>query len=388
MQVEKQVQIKMTVNGTDVPVTGSSFQSLSIIQSTTQKLPTLEFTFKDPDNSLHDLTQLVEGAKIGIVLHSDNGRDKGKPYEVMFRCIGSRAMIQGNQLIFTASGIYDSAKFLGGVVTKAEKGTSADVVSKLAKECGLKADCLKNAADSMVWMPVRQTYSDFIHKIIAHGHAGDKSVTSVGVTDKGVLVYKDLTTLAKEGADVTVVTGDPSKASGNTIVAVGYEIVDMAGMHNFLYNYGSKQVQEKMDGSAQGFDKYMATMFDNFLSIDKGIKSAVGNLVRSEYLPPDYENTHKKYYEAENQNKKGRGLFTNKVEFTTTQSTGLELYDKFNFQPILPTNNKISELWSGNYIVQAKTKFLGTGTQYYEKIRGVSQGYGSNVGGGLMGPSE
>lgn len=386
MQVDKQVTITLSVNGTPIPVTGSSFLNLSIIQSTTQKLPTYEFTFKDPDNSLHDLVQLVEGAKVSIVLHSANGRDKEGPYETTFRCMGSRAQIQGNSLTFLSSGVYDSAKFLGGVVKKAESGTSSDVIGKLAKECGLKFKGLDGANDKMVWMPSRQTFCDFIHKIASNGYANEKSVTSLGVTDKGVLLYKDLTTLAKQGADVKVVTGDPSKASGNTIVAVGYEILDMSGMYNFLYNYGSKLVQEKMEGTAESFEKYAATMFNNFLSIDKGMKEAVGNLVRSEYLPPDYGNTHKKFHQAEFQNKKGRGLFSNRVEFTTTQATGLEIYDKFDFQPVLPTNNKISELWSGNYIVQSKTKFLGTGTQYYEKIRGVSQGYGSNFGGGLMAP--
>lgn len=199
-------------------------------------------------------------------------------------------------------------------------------------------------------------------------------------------MYKDLEKLAKSGADVTVVTGDPSRASGNTIVAIGYEILDMSGMYNFLYNYGSKLVQEKMEGSAESFEKFATTMFSNFMSIDKGMKDAVGGLVRSEYLPPDFGNTHKKFHQAEYQNKKGRGLFSNRVEFTTTQATGLKIYDKFDFRPVLPTNNKISDLWSGNYIVQSKTKFLGTGTQYYEKIRGVSQGYGSNFGGGLLGP--
>ncbi len=41
--------------------------------------------------------------------------------------------------------------------------------------------------------------------------------------------------------------------------------------------------------------------------------------------------------------------------------------------------NQLSTLWTGNYIVAAKTKYL-EGKHYKEKIQALSQGFGANPG--------
>ncbi len=129
-------------------------------------MPTLEFTYVDPTNILHDIAPVVEGSKVGIVLHSDYGFDADKPYETTFRITGSEISIAGAKLIFKVAGIYDSVKFLGEVVKGSKKGTSSDAISQLAKECGLIAKVAENTLDKMVWIPNRGIYHDFMRNIM------------------------------------------------------------------------------------------------------------------------------------------------------------------------------------------------------------------------------
>jgi hypothetical protein len=386
MEVAGQVLVKFAVDGKELPLGIGSFLHLSIIENITNKLPTLKFVFNDPNNLLHDVATLTDSSKVTVVLHSDNGFDQGQPYEITFRIIGTKLTIKGARLLYTASGVYDSSKYLAGLVKKSYKGTSSKVIGQLAGECGLKPQTAESVSDSMSWLPNRITYSDFVHSVCDHGYASDKSIMSVGITDRGNLVYKNLETLAKASPVRLVRSGSPDQVIEGFLPCIGFEVTNLSGMNNFLYNYGLKLVQEKMEGTAEQFADYAASLItSSFLSMSSSIKDAVGGAVRSEYLPHDMGNQHKNYYKAEYQNRRGRQLFSNRIEFKTANSSGLQLYDLVYFEPILPTSNVVSRLLTGKYIVTAKNRYLA-GNQYFEKIQIASQGYPENISGDLVGP--
>lgn len=379
LTVSNQILLQFAINGVEIPVGLSSFKEISMICNIQNKLPTLHFVIEDATNVIHDQAQLGDGATIDVVLHSDYGFDQGKIEQVTFIASGTEMELTGASLTFTASGIFKAVEYLGKTAEKPIKGTSSDVISQLAQQGGLTANSSESTSDSQVWRPLRQTISEFAHHVCDHGYSGDSSIMSMGVTFGGQLIYKDIQKLATQSSNTVVMTGSPDMITQGIIPCTGFKAVSIAGLANFTQNYGVKLVQEKLDGTAQDFSSYAATFFSSFMNINSGIKNLVG-AVRSEYLPHEMKNVHDKFYDAEYQNRRGRSLFTNKIIFTTANSSGLELYDVVYFQPILPTNNQVSDMLSGNYIVTAKKKYLAQG-KYFESIEINSQGYGTNTGG-------
>ena len=370
LNVKDQFNFKFAINGLELPIGVGTFKKFQICENIQTKLPTIEFVIDDPVNFLHDFAKLADGSKATVLFHSDYGFDVGKPYEITFRITGTQLKIYGASLHYTCNGIFDSVKYLGALVKESFKGHTSEVMGKLASQVGLTLKTPPTTNDSQIWLPTRQTFSQFCHHLCDHGYAGENSIMSLAVTDKGEMLYKDLEKLAKSKGKV-VTSGPPNLIEFGIIPMSGYEVTDMAGLGNFTYNYGSKMVQEKLTGEAETFEKYAATLFSNFLNMDSGIKELVKQ-VKSEYLPHDMGNCHKSHHQAEYQNKRGRSLFNNKILFTTQNSTGLSLYDVIDFQPVLPTNNKVSDILSGNYIVTAKTKYLNR-NKYAERIEAQSQ---------------
>lgn len=373
LTVGDQVTIALAVDGTDIPVGLSSFSKFEMCENIATKLPTIEFEINDPLNFFSELTQLKDGSIVTGLLHSDCGYDYGQPQSTDYLVQGTSLEIHGNALHYLCNGIYNAPKYLAGNVTKSYKGTSADVLGQLIGECGLTLKAADGTNDSMAWLPSRESYHDFIRNIVDHGHVDDKSIMSHGVTSQGEVIYKNLTTLATQAPSKIIASGSPDMITQGIIPCIKYKVINMAGMSNFTYNYGLKLVQEKMTGLAQDFSSFAATLFNSDgLDLSSSIKDAIGGFVRSEYLPHDFGNTHDNMYQAEYQNRRGKQTFTTKVEVTTLNSSGLNIYDVVEFRPILPTNNQLAEFLVGNYIITAKTKYLA-GNQYSERLELASQ---------------
>jgi hypothetical protein len=377
IQIADQVTIGFNINGTEIPIQMGSFSELSVCENIQTKLPTMEFQISDPSTLLHDVVGLGDGSIVTITLHSDYGFDNGPPQSVPYLVMGTKMEIPGAKLLYTCNGVYNAPIYLGGMPTKAYTGTSSSVISTLASEAGLGVKSTDQTNDSQNWLPSRENYSDFIHNIADHGYVDANSIMSLGVNDSGQIIYKNLTTLATAPPSRVIMSGDPTMISEGIIPCTGYEVTNLAGLGNFMYNYGTKLVQEKLTGLAQTFSQYTATMFSNFLNMSSAVKGLIGGAVRSEYLPHDMGNQHDKYFDAEYQNRRGRQLFTTTVKVYTANSSGLDLYDVVTFIPILPVGGdgagEISASLTGNYIVTAKTKFI-SGLKYAECLELMAQG--------------
>ncbi len=382
LHLEKQHLLRLTVDGQDIPINLTSFIELSICSNIATILPTFKFVYRDYGNFLHTKSTLREGSMVGIVMHSAVFSDPEQPNEMVFRVMSTKIQLDGNTLRYTAVGVLDHIDYLRGISNLPETGTSSSVIAKIASSVKLKP-IVDSTSDDMIWRPAKDFIASFIGQVSSHGYAGASSIMSHAVTDQSELLYKDVGALAKSKGGRSVKAISFANAKSGDIPYLTWEAKSVGGFSNYYYGYGVKIVQELLDGKANLIDSINVPMMGQALNLASDIMSAIGG-VRNEYMPADATNQHKKYYEAENQNKRGAALFSNVCTFTTHQATALTLYDLVNFYPSLPTSNEISEMLAGRYIVTAKTRYLQQDT-YIEKLEISNQGYGGKPGQKMVG---
>lgn len=376
MSILEQNLVSFAVEGTEIPVSLSSFKSLSIVENVSQKLPTLSFIYSDPANHLIQ-NPLVDGAKISVVLHSNVPSDPEQPIQFDFRAMGAEYTPAGNRFTVRCSGIFDKMQYMRKIQKMPIQGTSNEAIKKAASEVGFgKFSMPDSGSDKMWWRPKNQMHyaSDFINTIAMHGYSGKKSIMSLGVSDDGTMHYKDIAKLAEGNASRIVTEYDRVNMANGDVPLLAWTVKSMGGATNMLTGYGSEVKQETLTGSAETISDIVMPLFGGSLNMSSSLKDMVGE-VSKVFVPTNLGNHHDKYYQAKEQNVRGQQqLQSTKIEFMTNQATGLKIYDVITFKPHNPITNKPLEIFTGNYIITSKTRYFKGAEVYREKFSLCSSG--------------
>lgn len=377
-ELHQQHLVLFAVGGKELPVSLSSFQNLSVVENVSTKLPALEFTYSDPNNALID-NPLVDDTKIDIVLHSANYSDPEQPLLFQFRAKGAAYQPHGNRIFVRCAGIFDRMDFLRGIQKMPVEGPSSEGIKKIGSQTGFGKFDIDSTNDKMWWRPEGQMQfkSEFARHMAKHGRASDQSVMSMGVSDDGTLHYKDVAKLSKQSASRRITEVDRVNASNGDIPLIQWNVKSLGGVTNLYSGYGSKIVQEKLDGNADIIDKVAVPLLGGALNMDSGLSKAIGE-VSNIYKPTNVGNHYDKFYHAAEQNQRGLAqLQSTIVECTTNQATGVKIYDIIEFRPHLPTTNTLFDLVVGPYIVTSKTRYFVGARYYREKFTLCRAGMGN-----------
>lgn len=371
-----QYRIQFAIAGTEIPVNLSSFQELSIIENISCKLPTLKFVYSDPLNALVRYP-LTDGTKIDIVLHSNNPNDPEPPIQYSFRAVGAKYVPQGKRIFVRCAGVFDRMEYLRKIQKMPEQGNSSDAIKSVLGKNGFGKFDIDSTKDKMWWRPSGQMQfvAGFIKHMAQHGYVDQKSIMSHGVSLDGTFHYKNVAELAKSNGGRIITEVDRVNADNGDIPLMEWEVTSLGGVSNMFSGYGSKIVQEKLDGNADKITDMIMPLLSGALNMDSGLKSIIGSVVNT-YLPTNIGNHHDKMYNAQDQNH--RGLFqlqSTQVKCTSNQATGVKVYDKIVFRPHLPTTNELFDMVCGSYIVTSKTKYFKRG--FYRELYSLS---GSGLG--------
>lgn len=371
-----QAKVQMAVDGVEVPVSLSSFSEINICENISCKLPTLKFVYSDVTNALVKYP-LTDGTKIDIVLHSNNPNDPEQPIKYTFRAAGAEYVPQGKRIIVRCAGIFDRMEYLRKIQKMPEEGNASDAIKAVASKAGFGKFDIDSTKDKMWWRPTGQMQfiSGFIKHIAQHGYVDNKSVMSHGVSLDGTLHYKNVAQLAKSNGGRVITEIDRVDLDNGDIPLLEWKIKSLGGVSNMFSGYGSKVVQEKLDGSANKITDMIMPLLGGALNMDSALKGIIGQ-VANLYVPTNIGNSHEKMIEAQEQNH--RGLFqlqSTQVQCTSNMATGLKIYDKVIFRPHLPLTNEVFEMVTGSYIVTSKTKCFKKG--FYRELYSLS---GSGLG--------
>ena len=366
LRIFGQVGIEISMSGDKIPLALGGVKEVMIVQNAKTLVPQMRCTVYDLDGTLHDLAP-ADGTIVGIGL--DEGRGPLEP--MSFRlCGGPKVHAAGTALSFTMSGYLNSMTYMREQVAQAFTGSSSDVISQLASQVGLIPKDIAPTNDSQVWLPQPISYAKFIQSIANHGYADGNSVMATAVTERGELLYKNITQeMVKPATQTFWNLEDP----GTGVWILHWEVLSQAAVLNHLFGYGTKIIEEQLEGAATTLDKYVATLMNGTIGaatdLIEGLKT-----VRNVYVPPNAGNTHENFMQAKYQNLRGAATFTGKLEIITNVPTGVELYDPVETQIVLPHTYKLSPIYSNKFLVTAKTRCMRSPNTYYEKIELSNQG--------------
>jgi hypothetical protein len=367
----------LAIDGQDIPMSLSDIMELVIVENVSKRLPAFRLQYKDRTAFLHDNAPISDGSKMGIIMHSGNMNDPESPQDMTFRIMGCEATPAGDAINYRIAGTLDNMKYLRGIAKMPYNDTSNGALKKIAGEVGLKFEG-DSTNDKMPWLPRNQTqfFCDFASFIRVHGRNDSKSAMSIGVTDDGRLLYKDLNRTITKSGGRTIRAAALAQVNKGDIPYVHWEVKNINGFANLMHGQGSQILQEQQSGEADLFSLIESLFSGGSLNVSKALGTLLGGEVLKEYVPYDAKNTHDKFYQAKNQNIRGTQLFSNIVEVLTTQATGLHIYDTVQFEPTLPQTNKTATLYAGSYLVSARTRYIDK-KNYFEKIRLQSNTGGS-----------
>jgi len=379
-QLENEVKFEVSladIGGKSILLAPGNIRSLSIIENKGSLLPECVLVFEDMQDYVAKAL-LGDGAKIKVLIAPDSNRGQ-QVSDFTFRVFSTPGI--GNTILgksLTVNGIADAPSYFRNVANKAYKGNSSDVIEKVAKEHGFKAD-VDSTSDEMTWLPRNVPISQWLRQLSEHGYRGAESFMKMVITDKEgqwTLRYKDVTKQMQENPTVTLAS---LGIDNNAISILHYMITNQSGFMNNVFGYNSQTGQQKLSGDHEAQKDVSIRKSTKSLEMNSEVKGKV-NLGFRDWLPPETGNTHTKYAEAHNQNRRISSTYSIKMSVLVNDYTRASLLDPIQVRVANNMGNEVDEVYSGKYLLVARTRHV-QGKFYRERLSLESQGVNKDGGG-------
>lgn len=371
---------EITLGGVPLALTPQTLQNLTITSGVTKPMPTCTFTVLDQGADFITNVGVKDGMPLKIVLEDGVG---GPQFDGDFVVVGGpRAHYSAKGVVFTVNAFLNKVAYLRKVTNTAKKVNSGEMISTLAKEAGISKIDIDPTNDMMAWLGEGVPIAKRISSIADHGWAGADSAMVHVLTETGMLRYKNLATLATAAAGVQFggVVKDPF-IRGAWVPVVQFLADSKQGLYNNaaawgavgvvpsmsgLTGIGTGDVLELQDGlggvlaqfteAAGNISKLMSGAGLNISSEIQGSLGALGSKVN--HFPLSSGNTHKKYWQASQQNLRGRAAFGNDIHVLSTQASGATILDTAYYHCTHPVTLADIAIFSGDYIITEKQMML------------------------------
>lgn len=362
--------LEFYIDGVSIPMVQSAI-NISIIENSQSILPTCQFTYNDAGGVLLNKLTLGDGSRLRILLAKDDV--SGLTVSDFYTFGAPKVNIgTGSSYVIQSAAIFNALKYLRGKPKRSYTGTSYAVLKKLAEECDLAFDG-NYSNDTQTWLNAGNlSYNQLVRNIADHGWYDSKSCFVVGLSEKGVLRYINLSTLndVKPAAVFSIL---PKVGKIPNYKILQYSINNDAGLMNNIMGYGSKFVEQDTTGSTYTYDSMDITRFSNYTEMSADFIQSTVDLQKMDYQPFNCGNVHSNYTKAFYQNKRLRSIWSTGVDILVDKCTNLSLFDVVKCDISDHMSSGTNKSYSGEYIIGAKTRILDNGN-YYEKLKLVTQG--------------
>ena len=363
--------ISLVLGNTEIPVSDSNILYVHQIENVRSHLPSLQMSLIDPTGTLTSKNSIGDGTKIFVNMGLTK-EDLVKPYTSYFSVGAPDTKSSPYGVITTFRGLGVAPKWTHDIPKAAYVGSSSAVLQTLASESNLTAE-VDSTNDSQTWLSHNKTYGSFTSDIIKAGWIDSNSCMISGVTDLGILKYKNLTKLAQKQPQYLLFFGPTDNIVSNstvpTFMIYHYGFVSHAGVNNKLKGYNAVATNFNLDGTIKKQDKITIGRISQNMEMASEIKSLLGTGF-SKIYPMDCGNTHANYYEALHQNERGLSLWGNSVAVMVQADVPINLLDVVQLH--ITQNGAQNTAYNGKYVVAAKTKTLQT--SFATKLLLVAQG--------------
>jgi hypothetical protein len=363
-QVNDTTYIEILFEDQDIPGQPDLFEEIAIIENATQLVPVMNLTLNDSQNDLVKSLHLSDGFKVSARI-SQGPNDKGELSD--FRIFSGDTIRNGSQGHFnTFSLVLDVPQYLGKTAFVGLKGTTSEVMQRIATDCGLvfKGD---STNDKQIWLSGGMTYNQWARHVSKHGYISDTSCMYFAVNEKKELLYKDLTAVLSGKASKRLVSSVASTDS-NDILIQGNRSHTASGLLNNWINYGYIARKDGITGS-ETFTKVTVQKRETALAQSADVRDLV-TTARIDMLPFNCGNTYENYEKAFYQNFRLRCTYTESMSVMVYGYTDINLLDAVEvvIGHGVGLEDRTPTVKSGYYIVIAKTKIIRGGTNYGERL--------------------
>lgn len=337
-------------------------------------VPVLQLILSDSNGTLDEDLNLQDGTKITIKLSKSREKLKIKDFRVF--SFEKQTAADGPKMIVTC--LFDAPEWVAGVYTESFEGSSSSAIQQMASRAGLKYDGPKGTDDSMIWLNVNRTRTSFSEDIAMRGYSNPQSCMSRLLTSEGVVRYKDLFEEIQKAPMYTYLKDtDESAAQGTPVTIRETHNASVSGLQTHLMNYGQTQYSHSLDVAGQkDIDGLDAPVIGNSLPINDEVKGMVHQRgSRITYtgfdpgtFPKPASNLHEYYEDAQYQNLRYLGLFSERLKILTDDYTEVQPFDVADYRQSDALKGEFEEkrLLGGNWIVGGKTIWIKAGHKYSE----------------------
>jgi hypothetical protein len=364
-KLNDQYSTELKINDVPFPITGSTFESIYLIENVVMLLPSIHMTLRDPTGIFSDKFFIGDGSKISLTI-SRTENEESKAIEYLIK--GSPLTKPGRgMMVNKVYGTINKPKYLYEVPKKSIIGTSSEAIQKIASACDMEFE-VDPTNDSMTWLPTQKPYGQWAHKIADHGWIDDTGCTTLAVNENGKLLYKNIDKVIQQEPKFKLTTNEIE----DTIMVSEYKIQNRSIELNSLLGYGAKIVQDKFTGDLVENNKNEFTRLSSNLEMSEETKEKITH-TRVITLPFDVGNTHKNYSKAFHQNRRVRALYAIDIRILIQKFSGVGLYDVVSLEIIDPVTHEVNTAFSAKYVVTAKTRII-SGSRYSEMLTLTTQG--------------
>lgn len=393
--IENRIFVTIKLDGRDIGDLPAGFNSVTLTEGNLMRIPAFKLELADRTSVLVGPKSLTDANQLEITVSKSMSDNQYVPRKYrLFRPGGDNA-VEGPSLSLV--GYADYPKYISEAVSESIKGSSDDVFRAIAAKCGLKYSGPKEfngrtMADSQVWLHAVNSRASYLLDVARHAWMDNNSCMSLGVTSDGELRFRNL-------MDVINIDRDQIKYvfTHNALISEKddklklYQVREVkersiAGITNNYANYGSTRAEHKLDGSTDKHESVDVKTKGGFLAINSKLKDALSR-VRVDIAAIDCGNTHSHFQQAEHQNVKLLGLFSERLSLLLYDVTEVKLFDPVFYRQAdadLTKPVKSSDV----YIVIGKTVRIVGAAVYAERIELARMSLTMKGNADLVGPNS
>lgn len=370
------ITCSLSIDGKPLSEKGCSITELHIIEKYEYAVPMLIIRIQDESNSIGNNIILNDGSL--LTLTWGQGSDV-KTHN--FRVAVYKVNAAANCYYYDITAWYESIKWFIDCNNKSYVGTSAEVIKKLAEECGMVAEC-DPTNDKQTWLGGNDPTYVFARKIAAKGYGGADSLMGMTFCLGGAIRYRDMNKLDDTGPLVGFAHG---LGVPTTLTITGFKVKTLplttarvhlkSGVYNLIHGYKGVMHDPNIDTPSKRstLDTAPIKARSNAISVNPDVRNQV-TTPRLQTGNVKTDNTHENYNGADYANNRGNYILRNaRLEFTTNYLTNLGVFDPIVVRlsgtniGVTGSDENKSNMFDGPYIVFCRTIYI-SGTTYAEKI--------------------
>lgn len=351
----------------DTQVINQNIELLEVKEWALQVMPRLEMVFKDP-KIFFDFVPLQDNDLIEFNLSFDP--QSSETISSKFRLLDfENNIVTTNFSDVRLTAYLDVDNIFDPIYNRALKGSSSDVIKKLADEMNIEVDIRVPGQDSMVWYQTNMSNFEMINHVANRAYAKENDAVFVYIDRHGKIIYTTINTEMKKEPILELLYNEnrraPEEDDGNTqkkkntknnseddektLYYDSIKYVNKSGYINKMIGYG-KSYSYNILGEMQ--DIIFSTTGNKLTDFTYQDKDKLGKTVQHEYFGMLSGNMHDNYFKALVQNQYLKMTqFSSPILVSIDPTSKINIFDIIDLKVPKSVRGEINESYSGKYFV-------------------------------------